>query len=268
MVELSDLDCGKLRDLPAKARAASPLVHCITNLVVSNFTANVLLAVGASPAMVVAPEETAEFAAIADALLINLGTIDTQQLLAMRFAIAGANKAGKPWILDPITAGLSFRMNAARQLLACSPAVIRGNASEIIALASVGQTQSKGVDSVGRAEDALECAQALALEGRTVVAVSGETDYVMDGARTLAIPGGHVLMTQATGVGCALNAVIAAYVAVARDPFLGTAAALFAFATAGEAAARHAAGPGSFAVAFLDQLSQLNTLPMPHGEPA
>lgn len=268
MADISDFDYGKLRDLPARVRAMSPLVHCMTNLVVSNFTANVLLAVGASPAMVVAPEETGEFAAIADALLVNLGTIDAQQLLAMRLAVAGANQAGKPWILDPITAGLSFRMNAARLLLALSPAVIRGNASEIGALASSGQTKSRGVDSLGPAEEALEAALALALEGRTVVAVSGETDYVVDGARTLAIPGGHVLMTQVTGVGCALNAVIAAYVAVTRDPFLGTAGALLAFATAGEAAAKNAAGPGSFAVDFLDQLSQLETLPLLHGAAA
>jgi len=262
---MADFDYGTLLDLPARVRAASPLVHCLTNLVVSNFTANVLLALGASPAMVVAPEETGEFAAIADALLVNIGTIDSQQLLAMRFAIAGANGAGKPWVLDPIVAGLPFRMNAARQFISQGPAAIRGNASEIIALASEGQTKTKGVDSLGPAEDALESARALAVESRTIVAVSGETDYVVDGTRTLAIPGGHSLMTQVTGVGCALNAAIAAYITVARDPFLGTAGALLAFATAGEAAARQATGPGSFAVAFLDQLSQLDILSMPVG---
>lgn len=262
---MADFDYETLLELPARVRATSPLVHCLTNLVVSNFTANVLLALGASPAMVVAPEETGEFAAIADALLINIGTIDSQQLLAMRFAIAGANGAGKPWVLDPIVAGLPFRMSAARQFINQGPAAIRGNASEIIALASEGQTKTKGVDSLGPAEEALESARTLAVESRTIVAVSGETDYVVDGARTLAIPGGHFLMTQVTGVGCALNATIAAYIAVTRDPFLGTAGALLAFATAGEAAARQATGPGSFAVAFLDQLSQLDTLSMPVG---
>ncbi len=266
MVDLSETDHALVRSLPERLRAASPLVHCLTNLVVSNFTANVLLALGASPAMVTAPEETEEFAAIADALLINLGTIDSHQLLAMRLAVAGAREAGKPWVLDPITAGLAFRTTAARHLLIQKPAVIRGNASEIIALASTGSVKTKGADSLARSEEALSSAKALAKANHTVVAVSGETDYVTDGSRTLALRGGHPLMTRVTGVGCALNGAIAAFVAAAHDPFLGTVGALQAFATAGEKAAQGAAGPGSFAVAFLDQLSLLETLSLSTGD--
>lgn len=262
-MSLSETEQALIRNLPRKVRRASPLVHCMTNLVVGNFTANVLLALGTSPAMVTAEEETEVFATIADALLINIGTIDTPQLRAMRNAVSGANRAGKPWVLDPITAGLPFRMEAAKELLKEKPAVIRGNASEIITLATLSTGSIKGIDSRAAPEEALASAKALAGDIGTIVAVSGETDYVTDGRKTLAIPGGHPLMTRVTGIGCALNAVIAAYIVVAEEPFIGTAAALHAFAVCGEKAAEYATGTGSFAVAFLDRLSQLETLPSP-----
>ncbi|MEN3931040.1 hydroxyethylthiazole kinase [Microvirga sp. W0021] len=257
---LSVTEVSQIRSLPLQTRQTPPLVHCLTNQVVSNFTANILLALGASPAMVTAIEETAEFAAIASALLINIGTIDTPRYQAMREAIAGANKAGKPWVFDPITAGLPFRMKIAAEFIAEKPAVIRGNASEIMSLASLANTSFKGIDSKAGSEEALNSAQQLAKDIGTVVAVSGEVDYVTDGQRIIKITGGHPLMTKVTGVGCALNAVIAAYIAVAKDPFLGTIAALAAFSQCGSEAAFQAEGTGSFSVAFLDRLTQLQEI--------
>ncbi len=130
-----------------RVRAGAPLVHCLTNLVVTNFTANVLFAIGAAPAMVVAREEVAEFAPIANAVSVNLGTLDVPQTRAIRAAVDAAIDAGKPWILDPVAVGpLSFRTEFALDLLDAKPAVIRGNASEIISL-SGGAASGRGVDS-------------------------------------------------------------------------------------------------------------------------
>lgn len=265
-MDLSQNERNLIASLPARVRQTAPLVHCLTNLVVSNFTANTLLALGASPAMVTAAEETEEFAQIADALLVNLGTIDSQQLLSIRFAVSGANRAGKPWVLDPITAGLAFRTSAAQSLLTKNPTVIRGNASEIMALASSNNVKIKGADSLARSEEALGSAVALAKTNNTVVAISGESDYITDGFRIITLQGGHPLMTRVTGVGCALNAAIAAFVVAANDPFLGTIAAMLAFSRAGEKAAKAAIGPGSFAVAFIDHLSLLTPLSFSSGE--
>ncbi|WP_199781137.1 hydroxyethylthiazole kinase, partial [Cronobacter malonaticus] len=133
----SDLLCGShAAPVVTQLRRHAPLVHCITNDVVQNFTANVLLALGASPAMVVDTEEAAQFAAIADALLINLGTLTHPQQQAMRAAIDSACAAGKPWTLDPVAVGaLTLRTEFAQEILARRPAAIRGNASEIRALA-------------------------------------------------------------------------------------------------------------------------------------
>lgn len=131
-------------------RAHSPLVHCMTNDVVQTFTANVLLAVGASPAMVIDPREAAQFAAIADALLINVGTLTEDRAVAMRAAVEHARQAGKPWTLDPVAVGaLTARTAFCHELLALQPAAIRGNASEILALAGMS-AGGRGVDTTIR----------------------------------------------------------------------------------------------------------------------
>jgi hydroxyethylthiazole kinase len=243
-----------------RVRERAPLVHCLTNLVVTNFTANVLLALGAAPAMVVAREEVAEFAPLANALSVNLGTLDLPQSKAIRAAVDAANGAGKPWVLDPVAVGpLRFRTGFAFDLLDLHPAVIRGNASEIISL-SGGATSGRGVDSTALTDAALDAAQLLALKTHAVVAVTGATDYVTDGRRNVALSNGSPLMTRVTGVGCALSATVAAFVGVARaDEFWqATVAALAVTAVAGELAARDAALPGSFAVAYLDRLASLD----------
>lgn len=240
-------------------RAHSPLVHCMTNDVVQTFTANVLLAVGASPAMVIDPREAAQFAAIADALLINVGTLTEDRAVAMRAAVEHARQAGRPWTLDPVAVGaLTVRTAFCHELLALQPAAIRGNASEILALAGMS-AGGRGVDTTDTAAAALPAAQALArrLARRlaTVVAVTGEVDYVTDGERVLSVAGGNPLMTRVVGTGCALSAVVAASAALPGDRLENVAAACGLMKQAGEIAARQG-GPGSFIPAFLDALYQ------------
>lgn len=247
--------------------ADPPLVHCLTNIVVAGFTANVLLAIGASPAMVENVEEAAPFAAIAGAVLINLGTLSDERTLAMRLAAASAREHGVPWVLDPVAVGaLEHRTALAVHLLEERPSVIRGNGSEIQALAAASGAVSKsgsgsagrGVDSLASSDDAVDAACALAVARSCVVAVSGATDYITDGTTTLAIGGGHPLMSRVTGMGCALGAVIAAVAAREEDPLTAAGGASAVFATAGEQAAEGSAGPGSFAVAFVDRLAALS----------
>ena len=238
-------------------RGKAPLVHCITNIVAATITANVLLAVGAAPAMVIAPEEAAMFSGIAGALLINLGTIVPPEAEAMLAAVRGAQRAGRPWVLDPVAVGaLPLRTRIAAELLQFRPAIIRGNASEILALAGAG-AGGRGVDSTASSEAARETARELARRTGAVVAVSGVIDYVTDGNTVAAVPGGHVLMTRVTGIGCALGAVLAAFAAIAETPLRAAVSASAVFGTAGARAGSRAQHPGSFAVAFLDELSAI-----------
>ncbi|QDY42430.1 hydroxyethylthiazole kinase [Candidatus Pantoea soli] len=235
-------------------RQQAPLVHCMTNDVVQTFTANVLLALRASPAMVIDAQEAAQFAGFADALVINVGTLTRERSAAMLTAVKAAQQAGKPWTLDPVAVGaLTLRTEFCQQLLPLQPAAIRGNASEILALAQQS-AGGRGVDSVHQADAALDAAAALAQRYRTLVAVTGEVDYVTDGSRMLAIPGGSPLMTRVVGTGCALSAVVAAFASLPGDRLQHIAAACGVMALAGEQAARSVAGPGSFVAAFIDAL--------------
>lgn len=236
---------------------ASPLVHSLTNDVVPSFTANVLLALGASPAMVVDPGEVAQFAALANALLINVGTLESTRADAMLAAVHSANQAGKPWVLNPVAVGgLRFRTDFVRELLPCKPAVIRGNTSEIIALTGLA-SQGRGVDSLDVSITAIPAARELAARWSTVVAVTGEVDYVTDGVRLWAVNGGHPMMTRVVGTGCALSAVVTAFCARGEDRLSQVATACAVMARAGERAAAQASGPGSFTPAFLDALARL-----------
>ncbi|MEA5104219.1 hydroxyethylthiazole kinase [Pantoea sp. S18] len=235
-------------------RQQAPLVHCMTNDVVQTFTANVLLALQASPAMVIDPEEAAQFAGFADAVLINVGTLTCDRRDAMLAAVQAAQAAGTPWTLDPVAVGaLSLRTAFCQQLLSLQPAAIRGNASEILALAhqAIG---GRGVDSLHQPDAALSAAQQLARDFNTIVAVTGEVDYVTDGAQTFSIPGGSPLMTRVVGTGCALSAVVAAFTSLPGDRLQHVAAACRVMSLAGELTARQVAGPGSFVAAFLDTL--------------
>lgn len=242
----------------AAMRASAPLVQCITNYVAMNFAANVLLAAGAAPAMVHDPEEAAEFAALAGAVTVNIGTLSPRWLEGMAAAAGAAREAGVPWVLDPVACfATRFRRGAVDRLLALSPDIVRGNASEILALA--GQASAgKGVDagdSVGAAEAA---ARLLAVRTGGVVAVTGAVDYVTDGIRGVRISGGSALMPRVTATGCALSCLVGAYAAAVPDMLAATVGALSHFAAAGEAAGEVSAGPGSFAMVFLDALAEVD----------
>jgi hydroxyethylthiazole kinase len=241
----------------AALRAQCPLVQCLTNSVSTNFMANVLLAVGASPAMVDNPEEAGLFARVASAVLINLGTPTQAQVEAMRLAAAAAEEAGKPWVLDPIGAGgLPWRGGIALDLLQHHPAMIRGNASEVIGLAGLGEG-ARGVDSTADPSTAVNSAVKL-LDYAGAVSASGPIDHVVgrvaETPTLIRIGGGNVLLTRVTATGCALGALAAAYGAVTSDPLTALVAAHTHFAVAAELAAEQTSRPGSFAAAFLDAL--------------
>ena len=245
---------GTLADL----RAQPPLVQCLTNIVVAQWTANVLLAVGAAPAMVDNPHEAGPFAGIASGVLVNLGTPYDDTADAMHQAAVAASAAGRPWVLDPVAAGaLGWRTELAHGLLAAArPAIIRGNASEVLALA--GGAGGKGVDSVDTPEAAVEVAKKLADAHGTVVAVSGPVDHLTDGERVATVSNGHEWLTRVTGVGCALGAMMAGFAAVTDDALLAATTATAVLTVAADAAAAATRGPGSFAVALLDELSLIS----------
>lgn len=238
----------------AAMREAAPLVQCATNIVVANWTANVLLAAGAAPAMVDNAHEARGFATVAGGVLINLGTPQDDTAAGMREAVTGAAAADTPWVLDPIGAGgLPWRTERAHELLALHPAtVIRGNASEMIGLA--GGTGGRGADSTADPEDALDAARALATRHGCVVAVSGPVDHLTDGRRVARLSNGHEWLTRVTGAGCALGALMAACVATTDDALVAAAAATALLTVAADDAAARTDGPGSFAVALLDAL--------------
>jgi hydroxyethylthiazole kinase len=241
-----------------RLRAQAPLVQCLTNSVVTNFTANALLAIGASPAMVDIPTEAEAFAEAASASLINIGTPHREQRDAMRGTARAALAAGTPWVLDPVAVGLlPVRTRLAADLLEHAPTGIRGNPSEVIALAGLGGG-GRGVDSVDSADSAADAAALLARRHGSVVAVSGPTDVITDGIDTVRVSNGHRYLTQVTGGGCALGAVTAAFLTLDEDR-LGTAVAATAvYTVAAELAAGGADGPGSFAMAFLDALATVD----------
>lgn len=235
-------------------RQHAPLVHCLTNDVVQAFTANTLLALGAAPAMVVEPQEAAQFSAMASALLVNIGTLCQSRAEAMLAAIESANRSGTPWVLDPVAVGpLTYRTEFALRLLALHPTAIRGNASEILALAGE-PALGRGVDSADDSRQALPAAKKLATGHHTLVAVTGRVDFITDGERVWSVTDGHPLMTRVTGTGCSLSAVVAAFCALPGDKLQHVAAACRVMARAGRLTAEQVAGPGSFVVGFLDRL--------------
>lgn len=242
----------------ARVRDRAPLVQCLTNAVVTNHTANALLALGAAPAMVDVPGEAGPFAAVAGGVLVNLGTPTGDQRTAMLEAATAARRAGTPWVLDPVAVGsLPVRTALARALREIGPTVIRGNASEIIAVSGLG-SGGRGVDATDDVDGATDAARTLADATGAVVAVSGPVDLITDGRRVVRVANGDALLTRITGGGCALGAVMAAFLAVDDDPFASTVAATVVYTVAAELATKHGTGPGSFAVAFLDALAAVD----------
>lgn len=232
-------------DMIVRLRERSPRVHCITNTVAQAFTANVLLAAGAIPSMTIAPQEISDFAARADALLVNLGTFDSERRAAIEIALEQSTQRTRPWVLDPVLIDVSHQRAAyARVLAGRKPAVIRLNAAEFSALS-----------------DAPVSADALthmAVKTKSVIGLTGAADIVSDGKQHLEIANGHALMNSVTAMGCAASALVAACLCVEKDAFVATACALLAFSIAGETAAAMSKGPGSFAVLFIDALHNLD----------
>jgi len=254
---MTDAILATLPNNIAAIRERRPLIHNIANLVVSNFTANALLALGASPAMVENTEESAELATVADALVVNLGTVSSDLAAAMHLATQAATIARRPWVMDPVAVGaLGYRTRLAQDLLHNRPTVIRGNASEIAALSGTSAA-GKGVDSVLQPDQVTDCADDLAWQTESVVVVSGAVDYVTDGKDRANIANGHALMTQVTGMGCAATALIGAFLAVAERPFVAAVQAMLTMGVAGELAMKRGRGPGSLQIAFLDLLYEL-----------
>lgn len=252
---ISSSDCARAL---AALRRKRPLVHNITNMVAMDISANLLLALGASPAMIMAPEEVEDFALLADALVANIGTLSTSSLTAMRRAATVMAQEGKPWVFDPVGCGAAaFRLAAAQGLLGLAPTVVRGNPGEIASLAGVMDRTSRGVDTLVTSGAGVAHAVALSEATGGVVVITGETDFAVHGSVTIRVEGGCALMPLVTGVGCALSAATAAFLAVEPDPLLASVSALATFAVAGRRAGREAAGPGSFRVAFLDALHSL-----------
>ena len=244
----------------AAVRAKSPLVHNITNFVVMNNTANALLAIGASPVMAHWVSEVEDMVAIADALVINIGTLDEQWVESMIRAGVAAHNKGIPIIIDPVGAGATrARTTAALEIIKqCHPTIIRGNGSEIMALVDAN-IRSKGVDSSAQSGDALSAAQRLATECGAVVVISGATDYITDGKEIFTVEGGSPIMTSVTGMGCTSTAIIGAFAAVVTSPIVAATAAMAVMSLAGERAAVHSAGNGTMQVNFLDELFNLTT---------
>jgi hydroxyethylthiazole kinase len=240
-IELADIAA----DILARIRARAPRVHCITNSVAQQYTANMLLAAGAVPSMTISSDEIEAFVAGANGLLVNLGTCDRERKAAIEVAVKTAVQKRLPWLLDPVFIDRSpARGQFGRALLAAKPAVVRLNHAEFAALSG----------NVAEAVAAARFAQANA----TIVALTGKIDIVSDGNRAIEVANGDPLMSAVTAMGCAGAAFVCAALAVETDPWLATLAALAAFGVAGEVAAQKAAGPGSFAVAMIDALHRLD----------
>lgn len=243
-------------------RANAPLVHSITNFVVMNFNANVLLALGASPVMAHAREEVADMANIAGALVLNIGTLEPDWIEAMKIAHTRAHARGIPVVLDPVGAGATpYRNQALSELIAnASPSIIRGNASEIMSVAGLA-TATRGVDSSVGSNQALDSAQILAQKINGVVCVSGATDYVLDAqGRAAHLNNGHVWMTKVTGVGCSASAMIGAFAAVQSDLWRATLAAMAYLGVVGEVAYEQAQndGVGTYQMQLLNTVQMLD----------
>lgn len=241
----------------SRVREVSPLVHNITNYVVMNSSANILLAIGASPVMAHSRREVEEMTGIASALVLNIGTIEENWLEAMLSAGRTANEKGIPVILDPVGSGAtSFRTDSVKKILEeCSVSVLRGNASEIFSLLGPG-AKTKGVESSLSLESShIETAREMARDLGCIIAISGKVDCITDGDKAFSVNNGHSMMTRVTGIGCGLSAVTAAFCAVSeKDIFRSVVSAFGFYGVCGEMAAKTANRPGSFEVAFIDRL--------------
>ncbi|MGF7534639.1 hydroxyethylthiazole kinase [Bacillus mexicanus] len=242
-------------------RQHCPLVHSITNNVVTNFTANGLLALGASPVMAYAKEEVADMAKMAGALVLNIGTLSKESVEAMVIAGKSANDYGVPVILDPVGAGATpFRTESARDIIReVRLSAIRGNAAEIAHTVGVTDWLIKGVDAGEGGGDSIRLAQQAAQKLNTVIAITGEADVVADTSSVYTLRNGHKLLTKVTGAGCLLTSVVGAFCAVEENSLSAVLAAISSYGVAAQLAAQETAnkGPGSFQSELLNKLSSV-----------
>lgn len=260
--QLANKAAENLRSL----REKKPLIHNITNYVVMNYTANALLACGASPVMAHAQEEVEEMVSFAGALVLNIGTLTPYWIDAMLKAGKRANELNTPIILDPVGSGATkLRTDSAKRLIdELEISVVRGNASEVLSLARV-DSRTKGVDSIHSVDDAADTALTLARELGTTLAITGAVDLVTNGREIQRVSNGHELMGFVTGTGCSATVIIGAFLAVDRNPLTATTTALAYFGLAGEQAALTASTPGSFQISLLDALYTIEEKQMQKG---
>lgn len=251
----------KTIEILREIRKRQPLVHHITNFVVMNTTANVTLAIGASPIMAHAQEEMDALSAFTNVLNLNIGTLTPYWVDSMIMAGKMAGQRGIPIVLDPVGSGATqLRTEAAKRILTEIPVtVIRGNASEVMSLFDkTGEIKIRGVDSLETVEAVRHGAHLLAANLKKVIAITGEIDFVTNGISSIEIHNGHPMFGRVTGTGCAATTAISCFCAVEPDPFVATAAALGYYGLAGEEAAKASNGPGSFQVALYDALYNLS----------
>jgi hydroxyethylthiazole kinase len=248
----------QLSDLFSLVREKRPLVHHITNYVTVNDCANITLCAGGAPVMADAAEEVEEMAAVASALVLNIGTLNKVQVGSMVLAGRMANDRKIPIVLDPVGAGATqYRTKTVRRLMEeLDITILKGNAGEIGVLAGA-EGKVRGVDSHGLAGDPQTIARDFAEDEGLTVVVSGATDIVTDGKHTLLVDNGHLMMGSISGTGCMAASVTGTFAAESKDTVLASAAALAAFGIAGERAAACARGPFSFKTALFDELAAL-----------
>ena len=249
------INTDRLKENFRAVREKSPLVHNITNYVAMNFSANALLAAGASPVMAHAADEVADMALIAGALVINIGTLDAEWVESMLKAGKAKHEAGGVVVLDPVGVGATaYRTETAWKIIEeCHPDIIRGNASEIMALINA-DIKSKGVDSSCSSDDAVESAKKLSERTGAIVVISGQTDYITDGKRVETISNGSRMMPYVTAMGCTASSMVGAFAAVNADLFEASLNAMALMGVAGEIAAAKSSGPGSLLTNFVDTL--------------
>lgn len=253
--ELAVLIADRLDEI----RSRKPLIHHITNMVVMNETANATLAIGALPVMAHAKEEVADMVAIAGALVLNIGTLTPDLIESMLIAGRRANELGVPVVHDPVGVGATpLRTRESTRLLnELRIKIVRGNAGEVGVLAGAGG-EVRGVESVGASGDVAAIGRTLFQRFGAVAAITGKRDHIIDGDRVAVVDNGHQLLTTITGTGCTATTIVACFAAVEPDPVLAATAGLVALGIAGEVAAEHASGPGTFQAALFDALYSLD----------
>jgi hydroxyethylthiazole kinase len=256
------MNSSELSSILQRVRVENPLVHNITNVVVTNFTANGLLSLGASPVMAYAPEEVADMVCIARALVLNIGTLSKEVVGSMILAGKKANELGIPVIFDPVGAGATrFRTEMGQRILdEVNISVLRGNAAEIANV--LGEKREiKGVDAGEQQGNSLDLALLAAKKLNTIVVITGKDDVLTDGETTYLVSNGHPLLTKVTGTGCLLTSVIGAFAGVERNLLLAGLSALTFYGIAAEKAVEKVGDlrPGSFQIEFLNQLAHVSS---------